>query len=94
MAKDTMVRCEEKRLHKIDGKKEWRWVQIAVEDLSSDGAREIRCLYCNGEVKLRKQQLAAGPQVHIEHRSRQDAEHCQGSHAYQGSHQASLKPVL
>lgn len=94
MAKDTMVRCEEKRLHKIDGKKEWRWVQIAAADLSSDGSREIRCLYCNGEVKLSKHQSATGLQVHIEHRWRKDAEHCQGSHAYQGSHQTSLKPVL
>jgi hypothetical protein len=94
MAKDMMVRCEEKRLHKIDGKKEMRWVQLAVADLSDDASREIRCLFCHGQVKLRTQQLATGPQSLIEHRSRQDAEHCQGSSHYQGSHQTSAKPVV
>lgn len=94
MARDMMIRCEEKRLHKIDGKKEWRWVQVAVGDISSDGGKEIRCLYCSGEVKVHKQKAAAGPQVHLEHRSRQDAEHCQGGHNYGGHHQPSANPVL
>ncbi|WP_428307263.1 hypothetical protein [Lacipirellula sp.] len=94
MAKDMMVRCEEKRLHKIDGKKEMRWVQLGVADLSPDASREIRCLYCHGQVKLRTQKESSGPQILIEHKSRQDAERCQGSAQYQGSHQRSEKPVV
>ncbi len=45
-----MTRCEEKRLYKVDETKAWRWVEVAVDSLSDDGQKEIRCMHCHGLV--------------------------------------------
>jgi hypothetical protein len=90
VAKDVMVRCQEKRLHKIDGKKQFRWVEIAVADISIEGGKEIRCMHCKGEVKVVKQKTASSPPLHVDHRSRVDTDHCQGD----GAQQQSSNPVL
>jgi hypothetical protein len=94
MAGDMMMRCEEKRLHKVDGKKEWRWIDVGVGDLSLDGDKAVRCTHCHGEVKLRKQKGVKGAPDHLEHRLRQDSENCQGGHYFLGSHRPSAKPVV
>lgn len=94
MAKDVMVRCQEKRLHTIDGKKQFRWVEIAVADVSAEGGKEIRCMHCKGEVKVVKQKTASGAPLHVDHRSRLDTDQCLGGRSFGGAQQQSSKPVV
>jgi hypothetical protein len=85
-----MTRCETKKLFKIDGKKEHRWVDVAVEDVTSEST--IRCAYCHGAIKINpaKATGAGAGEAHFTHKSRADADSCQNGSA-QGR---SSKPVV
>lgn len=90
-AQDSMELCAAKRLFKIDGKKEWKWVEARVADLLKGS--EVRCLYCKGAVRLHFKQKVDGVIDHCEHRSRKDSEHCRGGHYFEGDHRESLNPI-
>jgi hypothetical protein len=75
-SKEKIYECEVKKLFKVDGVKEWRWVTRPVKDAIADGALEFRCKDCHGAVKLHRQHVAHGPAPHIEHKSKQDSEYC------------------
>ena len=87
-----MTRCETKRLYKVNGAKEWRWVEVAVADVASDDAREIRCVHCHGAIKVHKTKADAS-QEHVRHRSRADADNCQAGRGSNGSIGLSSNPV-
>jgi hypothetical protein len=93
MPKSLMSRCEEKRLYKVEEKKVWRWVEIAVADRSADGTNAIRCMHCHGAIKLHKSKAKSAPEDHVEHRTRVDSDHCKGAHEFQESQTLSSKPV-
>lgn len=93
MTDSLMTRCETKRLYKIDGKKEWRWVEVAVTDLADEGEREIRCAHCHGAVKINRRKGERGAEDHVKHRSRADADNCQDGRGVQSGHGLSSKPV-
>lgn len=92
MPRDMMTNCEEKRLYKVEGKKVWRWIEVAVANITAEGANQVRCAQCHGDVKLRK--LKGEPHGHIEHRSRIDSENCRGGHHFLGDHRLSSSPVV
>lgn len=75
MTQQLMTRCETKRLYKVNGNKEWRWVDVAVADIAPDSESQIRCAHCHGAVKVVK------GNEHVAHRSRADADNCQGGQA-------------
>jgi hypothetical protein len=89
MATELMTRCETKRLYKINGVKEARWVDVAVADIAGGDAVEIRCTYCHGAVKLAPANDARKIEAHVKHRARVDTDNCQGGKG-QGM---SSKPV-
>jgi hypothetical protein len=89
MATDLMTRCETKRLFKVNGVKETRWVDVAVADILGGDAPVIRCTYCHGAVKVTPANDARGVEAHVKHRARTDADNCQGGKG-QGR---SSKPV-
>jgi hypothetical protein len=92
-ATNLMPRCETKRRFKTNGVKESRWVDVAVADIANGDEVEIRCAHCHGAVKLHKANAAKGQEDHVTHRSRADADHCQGGRGAQGGQGLSSKPV-
>jgi hypothetical protein len=93
MARDFMIRCEQRKLYKTDGLYEQRWKDVAVTEILQAAPQDIRCVHCHGAVRLHRQQAAQGPQDHAEHRLRQDSEGCRGGHYFRGEHQMSSRPV-
>lgn len=93
MPQDMMTRCAVKRLYKVEGKKEVRWVEVAVADLPAWDDVDVRCPLCHGAVRINRQKTANGTQDHVVHRSRADAQNCQAGHQFQGTHQMSARPV-
>jgi dissimilatory sulfite reductase (desulfoviridin) alpha/beta subunit len=81
MDSEPMTRCEEKRLYKVDETKAWRWVEVAVDALSNDGQKEIRCMHCHGHVRVKVQKVGHGSQNIVAHRSAMDSQHCGGAGA-------------
>ncbi len=91
---DMMYRCEEKKLFKVNGVKERRWVERDVSGLErgkNDGL--IRCMHCRGAVRVHLQQVPEGPADHVEHLRREDSENCKGGHYFKGTHRLSQFPV-
>jgi hypothetical protein len=87
MADTAMERCEVKRLFMVNGKKEARWVNVAVSDIASNPEANLRCAYCHGAIKLNK----GGD--YVLHRWRADGDNCYGGHGPQGAQGRSSKPV-
>ena len=87
MPDTAMPRCEVKRLFKVNGVKESRWVGVAVPDVANDSEPVIRCAYCHGAVKFDK------GRDYVMHRWRADADNCQVGRGPQGSQGLSSKPV-
>jgi hypothetical protein len=87
-----MLRCEQRREYLITGIHEWRWKQVPVSEVAS-GAKDIRCMHCHGAVRVHRQNVAHGPQDHVEHLSRQDSTGCIGGVYFNGEHRRSLQPV-
>jgi len=92
---DLMTRCEWRRQYKVDGQSEyeWRWKEVPVSEVVNSAAKDIRCVHCHGAVRVHQQQVAHGPQDHVEHLSRQDSESCRGGHYFKGEHRLSTQPV-
>ena len=93
MSTDLMTVCERRTQYKIDGQYEWRWKEVAVSEAIGKSGKDIRCAHCHGAVRIHQQQVAHGPQDHVEHRSRQDSENCKGGHYFKGTHRLSSQPV-
>jgi hypothetical protein len=94
MPHDLMTRCEQKKEYRIKGQDSWKWVEVAASEIAHVPRERIRCLHCHGAVRFHQQQVAHGPKDHVEHRSRQDSEHCMGGVYYEGPlHQLSTQPV-
>jgi hypothetical protein len=87
MADTAMDRCEVKRLFKVNGAKEARWVDVAVNQIAADSEAQLRCAYCHGAIKLDK----GGD--YVMHRWRTDGDNCQGGRGPRGSQGLSSKPV-
>ncbi len=90
---DLMYRCEQKKLFKMNGVKEWRWVERDVAGLTTGSNNDIRCMHCHGEVRVHVRKVEHGPADHVEHLHRQDSEHCRGGSYFLGEHRESQMPV-
>lgn len=88
-----MYECEVKVPFVENGTKVLRWKVKPVTALTSGVQRGIRCKHCHGEVRVHKQQIAEGPEDHVEHTSRDDAQHCPGSPLFRGSARRSQQPI-
>lgn len=93
MSDKLMIRCEQKKLFKIEEKKEREWVEVDVSELISGSQVDIRCVHCHGRVRVYKQQVEHSPADHVEHMSRQDSEYCRGGQYFTGLHRMPPYPV-
>jgi hypothetical protein len=87
MADSAMDRCEVKRLFKVNGVKEVRWVSVAVADVAKDSEPQLRCIFCHGAVKLNK----GGD--YVLHRWRADGDNCPGGSGPRGAQGLSSNPL-
>jgi hypothetical protein len=94
MPANVMTRCETKRLYKVNGVKESRWVEVAVADLAGEAEREIRCAHCHGAVKIFPGRADRGTESHVKHRAKVDTDNCQGGRGPQGASGTSSRPVV
>jgi hypothetical protein len=92
MPHNMMTNCEQKKQFMLTSKREWLWVEVPVALVGTSYAA-IRCMYCHGAVRVHQQKVGHGPKDHVEHRSRQDSQHCKGGIHFQGEHRLSLQPV-
>jgi hypothetical protein len=92
MPHDLMAECEQKKQFMLTSKREWKWIKVPVS-LVGTSYEAIRCMHCHGAVRVHLQKADHGPQDHVEHRSRQDSEHCRSGIHFQGEHRLSLQPV-
>ncbi len=88
-----MYECEVKVPFVENGAKVMKWTVKPVSALGSGTQRGIRCKHCRGEVRVHKQQVSDGPEDHVEHTSRDDAEHCPGSPLFKGVFRPSQNPI-
>ena len=93
MPEDLMTVCELRTQFRINGVDEWRWKEVLVAEAIDANGRNIRCAHCHGAVRIHRQNVAHGPQDHVEHLSRQDSEGCRGGHHFNGDHRRSSMPV-
>jgi hypothetical protein len=94
MPHDLMIRCELRKLYKIDGEYESRWKEVPVAEATGALPEDIRCMHCHGAVRIHKQRIALGPRDHVEHRTKEDSEGCRGGVYFQGEpHRMSSRPV-
>ena len=93
MSDDLMTRCERRTQYKLNEEYEWRWKEVPVSEAIGVASKNLRCLHCHGAVRIHQQQVAHGPQDHVEHLSRQDSENCKGGHYFKGEHRLSSQPV-
>jgi hypothetical protein len=100
MARDQMYQCEQKKPHLIldenkkpTGARKMEWALIEASEATL--LKEMRCRHCHGAVRLHKKSKTNGPQDHVEHKTREDSERCQGGMHFIGpDHQMSLNPVI
>jgi len=71
---NKMYECEVKKLFMEQGKEVWKWVLRPVSSLGSGEQPGIRCMHCNGAVRVHKQTAENGPADHVEHLSHEDSE--------------------
>lgn len=94
MPHDLMLRCKQRRQYIVGDQREWRWKEVPVAEVAGTSSEDIRCMHCHGLVRVHRQQVAHGPQDHVEHRSRDDSKGCRAGVHFQGQHRMSAKPVL
>ncbi len=92
MPYDLMTQCEQKKPFRLTDKLEWLWIKVPVSLLGTAYVA-IRCMHCHGAVRIHLQKAIHGLRDHVEHRLRQDSEHCKGGVNFQGEHRLSLQPV-
>jgi hypothetical protein len=94
MPHDLMTRCEQKKEFRAASGDYSKWVEVSASEVVGVARDRIRCMHCHGAVRLHQKQVDHGPQDHVEHRLRQDSEHCKAGVYYQGPpHQLSTQPV-
>jgi len=93
MPHDLMLRCEQKREYLIAGRRELRWKEVPVSHALDAAPGTIRCMHCQGAVRVHRQRAVDGPQDHVEHRLRQDSVGCRGGIHFDGNHRLSAQPV-
>jgi hypothetical protein len=91
---DLMTQCEQKKRFMVGDKIEWKWIRVPVSRVVGTSYEAIRCVHCHGAVRLHQRQVEHGPKDHVEHRSRQDSEHCKGGVYFDGEHRTSSQPVV
>ena len=94
MPHDEMTQCEQKKKFKHGSEYSERWVVVPAATLDGVASDRIRCMHCQGAVRLHKQRVPDGPQDHVEHRSRNDSEHCKGGSYFLGVHRTEVAPVI
>lgn len=94
MPHDLMTKCEQKKEFRGDAGDYQQWVEVPASKVAGVPSERLRCAHSHGAVRLHRQQVEHGPKDHLEHRLRQDSEHCQGGIYYVGPpHQMSTQPV-
>lgn len=88
---DCMTRCEIKRLFLVDGKKEYRWTEVKISDIT--GRPKARCSHCKGAVRLHFKKQIHGTEDLCEHMVHQDSVNCRAGHYFKGEHRESHAPV-
>src|SRR6266404_641054 len=58
---EKIYHCEVRKLYRIDGIKERKWVEMPVKKALEEGATEFRCKDCHGAVKLHGKNVTHGP---------------------------------
>lgn len=66
--------CEEFVPFIENGVRTMKWARKRV--IYVDGSREVRCPYCQGEIRIHRNRVAGGPQDHFEHRHAEDSRRC------------------
>jgi hypothetical protein len=100
MAKDLMYDCEH-RAQFVDtsdptnrSKRKMGWVAAKVINVpKKTSSRDVRCIYCQGAIRIHRQRQVNGTQDHVEHTSREDSENCKGGIYFKGVHRTSLNVV-
>jgi len=96
-APDTdMTACEVKRPFKRDGvNKTYEWTRVEVANLGSLATKGgLRCVHCQGAVKVPKQRKNQPPPDSVVHMEAADAEICRGGGThFKGTHRRSSHPV-
>ena len=88
---DRMYVCDVKAAFQTSVGVELRWKKTEVEITADTDV--IRCSHCHGAVRVHRKRKPDGVRDHVEHRSRQDSEHCKAGHYFKGVHAMSLSPV-
>lgn len=66
--------CEEFVPFIENGVRTMKWARKRV--IYVDGSREVRCPYCQGEIRIHRNRVAGGPQDHFEHLHAEDSRRC------------------
>ena len=84
-APEKFFECEVKRRRLRAGGRGYEpfWKTKTVADAVVDGDTEFRCKDCHGSLKLVHRKSAQGLVAYVEHKSRVDAEYCNGSKFFQ-----------
>jgi hypothetical protein len=93
MPHDRMIECQQRKHFLENERQVERWTVVPVSRLYGASSPDTRCMHCHGAVRVHKQKVEHGPRDHVEHRSRQDSEHCKGGHYFNGTHRLSTAPV-
>ena len=83
---EKLYECEVKRRRvRAGGGYEPFWKVKPIADAVIDGDTEFRCKDCHGALKVAKRHSSEGTRVHVEHKSKTDAEYCAGSAIFKES---------
>ena len=93
MPRDMMLKCEQKKPFMVEGQRVERWAEVNVLDIPKYSRPKVRCIHCNGAVRIHRQHAPKGPQDHVEHRKHQDSAGCKGGVYFVPPHRRSLYPI-
>lgn len=93
MPRDFSTKCELKKQFMVGDRREWRWIEVLVSKVIGAPSHTVHCAHCHGKARIHRQQIADGPQDHVEHLARQDSENCRAGIYFEGAHKLSSAPV-
>lgn len=93
-ARDLMTHCERRTQYKVNGKYDWRWKEVPASEAVGTAPKDLRCMHCQGPVKLLQKKTDDGVLDHVEHKLKADSEGCCGGHHFKGTHKLAAKPVV
>ena len=67
----------------LNGQVTYQWVVKPVTDVIGTN-KPIRCMVCEGPVRIHTQRSIYGPQPHVEHMRREDSEECPNGVHFKG----------